>query len=104
MAKYRQMNPGQTADLQSDISGLGDGYARTTSRWAKVKHLAEAGLAVVREDMAAITYHHVLLADYSVIMTAPNQVESLLLTSYSTGLWGRSPAFQKHEGVSSIFS
>lgn len=28
VAEYRPMNPGQTAGIQSDISGLGDGYAR----------------------------------------------------------------------------
>lgn len=69
-------------------------------RWAKAKHLVEAGLGVVRDDLAAIIYHHVLLADHSVIVTARNKVESLLLTSYSLDLWDRAPALRKHDGAS----
>ena len=69
-------------------------------RWAKAKHLAEAGRAAQRPDHGPIDYHHILLPVHSVILTARNRVESLLMTPYSLGLWDHAPALCAHYGVS----
>ena len=69
-------------------------------RWAKAKHLAEAGRATLRPDHGPIDYHHILLPVHSVILTARNRVESLLMTPYSLGLWDHAPALCAHDGAS----
>ncbi|MDB6455100.1 Hint domain-containing protein [Falsirhodobacter sp. 20TX0035] len=73
-------------------------------KWAKAKHLAEAGRAVVRGDLGAIDYHHVLLPEHAVVLTARNRVESLLLTPYSLDLWGQAPLLRKHDGRSATLA
>jgi hypothetical protein len=47
-----------------------------------------------------IYYHHILLPVHSVILTARNRVESLLMTPYSLGLWNYAPALCMHDGAS----
>ncbi|MFC3836112.1 Hint domain-containing protein [Paracoccus rhizosphaerae] len=70
-------------------------------RWAKAKHLAEAGRASRRSDCHEIYYHHVLLPLHSIILTGRNQVESLLVTPYSLSLWkGTDAGLQDHKDAS----
>ncbi|WP_347918327.1 Hint domain-containing protein [Paracoccus marcusii] len=69
-------------------------------RWAKARHLAEAGRAVARPDHGPIDYHHILLPVHSVILTARNRVESLLMTPYSLDLWKDAPALRNHASAS----
>lgn len=69
-------------------------------RWAKARHLADAGHATLRLDQTEIWYHHILLPVHSIIATARNQVESLLMTPYSLALWGDAPELCRHKGVS----
>ena len=73
-------------------------------RWAKAKHLAEAGHATSRPNHGPIDYHHILLPAHSVILTAHNQVESLLMTSYSLSLWDHAPALCAHDSASTRLS
>jgi hypothetical protein len=47
-----------------------------------------------------IYYHHILLPVHSVILTARNRVESLLMTPYSLGLWNYAPALCMNDGAS----
>ena len=47
-----------------------------------------------------IDYYHILLPVHSVILTARNRVESLLMTPYSLGLWDHAPALCAHDGAS----
>lgn len=71
-------------------------------RWAKAKHLAEAGLATRRADIATINYHHILLPQHSVIVTERNRVESLLMTGYSLSLWDHEPALSQLMHASAV--
>ncbi|WP_405401221.1 Hint domain-containing protein [Paracoccus sp. Ld10] len=69
-------------------------------RWAKAKHLAEAGRATLQIDHGEIQYHHILLPVHSVILTAHNRVESLLMTPYSLSLWDHLSDLGTFDGAS----
>ena len=55
---------------------------------------------MARPDHGPIDYHHILLPVHSVILTARNRVESLLMTPYSLDLWKDAPALRSHASAS----